>query len=454
MIVAPSSYVGIAVVVPLTEHNRGSELAMSRPRTSSSMLITFIAAAISMFILLMMIYPNTVLTASTRGLAIWWDVLFPSLLPFFIISEALLGFGIVHFIGTLLDPIMRPMFRIPGIGGFVVAMGFASGYPVGAKLTTQLRLQKLISREEGERLVAFTTSSDPIFLIGAVSIGFFGDARLALTIALAHYGSAFVVGLLMRFHAPQVPMTPLTSSTELTAPDGQCTKRSSILIRAFWAMHVARQKDGRSLGTLLQEAVTSSLKLMIVVGGLVVFFSVALDLLTVIGVMHTWEAVLQWFLRAVHLPPSLSSAFSGGIFEVTLGAKGAGAAGSAGMHAQVVAAAWILSWGGLSVHAQIVSIMNQCDLRYMPFLLSRLVHSLLAALAAFILYPLLHLSTVQSLLPAWLSSSRHSMQTLKIWDIAWSATQTGLMTATILIGLLSAASAAIVLLRYMRRTSK
>lgn len=424
---------------------------MNRSRTSSTILLVLIAAAISMFILLMIIYPDTVLTASTRGLAIWWDVLFPSLLPFFIISEALLGFGIVHFIGTLLDPIMRPMFRIPGIGGFVVAMGYASGYPVGAKLATQLRLQKLISREEGERLVAFTTSSDPIFLIGAVSIGFFGNAQLALTIAIAHYGAAFVVGLLMRFHAPHAPMTPLAHSSELATPGSQRTQKSSILIRAFWAMHEARQKDGRSLGTLLQEAVASSLKLMIVVGGLVVFFSVALDLLTAIGVMHTWEIVLQWLLQTVHLPPFLSSAFSGGIFEVTLGAKAAGSADSAGMHAQVVAAAWILSWGGLSVHAQIVSIMNQCDLRYLPFLLSRLVHSFLAALAAFILYPLLHSSIIQSLLPVWLSSTNRSMQTMKVWDMAWSATRTGLMTAAIVIGLLGAASAAIALLRYTRR---
>ncbi|SYX82004.1 sporulation integral membrane protein YlbJ [Paenibacillus alvei] len=429
---------------------------MSRSRTSSSILIVPIAATIGLFILLMIIYPDTVLSASTRGLAIWWDVLFPSLLPFFIISEALLGFGIVHFIGTLLDPIMRPMFRIPGIGGFVVAMGYASGYPVGAKLTTQLRMQRLISREEGERLVAFTTSSDPIFLIGAVSIGFFGDASLALTIALAHYGAAFIVGLLMRFHAPHAPMTPIAAAVEPISSHGQ-TKRVRqipVVVRAFWAMHEARQKDGRSLGTLLQEAVASSLKLMIVVGGLVVFFSVAMDLLSVIGVMRVWEAVLQGMLQIVQLPASLSSAFSGGIFEVTLGAKGAGAADSAGTHAQVVAAAWILSWGGLSVHAQIVSIMNQCDLRYIPFFVSRLIHSFLAAFAAFVLYPLLHTRKVQSLLPTWLSDLDHSIIPTKVWDTAWSATHIGLLAAFAIIIILSIGSAAVGLLRYFHRMGR
>lgn len=58
----------------------------------------------------------------------------------------------------------------------------------------------MISRIEGERLVAFTTSSDPIFLLGAVSVGFFHDASLGLVLALAHYGGGLIVGLLMSFH--------------------------------------------------------------------------------------------------------------------------------------------------------------------------------------------------------------------------------------------------------------
>lgn len=150
--------------------------------------------------MLMLVYPASTLAAALRGLAIWWDVLFPSLFPFFVISEMLLGFGVVHLFGALLDPLMRPLFNIPGSGGFVAAMGYVSGYPVGAKLTAKLREQQLVSRAEGERLVAFTTSSDPIFLLGAVSVGFFHDASLGLVLALAHYGGGLIVGLLMSFH--------------------------------------------------------------------------------------------------------------------------------------------------------------------------------------------------------------------------------------------------------------
>ena len=178
---------------------------MPKQNFTPALLMSFVVIAI---IVCLFLFPHVGFQSALRGVSIWWDVLFPALFPFFVISEIMLGFGIVHFFGTLLDPMMRPVFRIPGIGGFVMAMGFAAGYPVGAKLTAQLWEQKLVNREEGERLVAFTTSSDPIFLIGAVSIGFFHDASLAIILAIAHYGGSFLIGLIMRFHGRKSLPTP------------------------------------------------------------------------------------------------------------------------------------------------------------------------------------------------------------------------------------------------------
>ena len=161
---------------------------------------TVTALCAALLTVLMAIFPVSVLQSSLRGLAIWWEVLFPALFPFFVISELMLGIGIVHFAGKLLDPFMRPLFRIPGSGGFVLAMGYLSGYPVGARLASQLWDQRLITREEGERLIAVTTTSDPIFLMGAVSVGFFHQPAIAAVLAAAHYGGSLIVGLIMRFH--------------------------------------------------------------------------------------------------------------------------------------------------------------------------------------------------------------------------------------------------------------
>ena len=91
-------------------------------------------------------FPQDVLAASLRGLNIWWGVVFPSLLPFLIIGELFISFGVVAFIGGILEPIMRPLFRVPGVGGFVLALGMISGFPTGAKMTATLRNQGMLTR--------------------------------------------------------------------------------------------------------------------------------------------------------------------------------------------------------------------------------------------------------------------------------------------------------------------
>ncbi|MCA1293894.1 sporulation integral membrane protein YlbJ [Paenibacillus sp. alder61] len=367
---------------------------MSLKRWSAPLLL-FMAFILA---IMMVSYPRASWEAGVRGLAIWWDVLFPSLFPFFVISELMLGFGIVHFLGKLLDPLMRPLFRIPGSGGFVAAMGFASGYPVSAKLATKLREQRLVSRVEGERLVSFTTSSDPIFLIGAVSIGFFGDPKLAGLLAAAHYGSALMVGLLMRFYGAREGAHP----TDATTTSGIAAQPAAVnrfsLPAALRAMHEARLQDGRSLGELLRQAVASSLQLMTVVGGLVVFFSVILEVLTVSDVMSAFYAGVRALLPVTGLPVELAEPLVGGLFEVTLGAKAAASPEGVPSMFKAAAAAFILSWGGLSVHAQVASILNGADLRYLPFLVARLIHAVLAAILAILFWKPL-MGTAPVLLP-------------------------------------------------------
>lgn len=335
----------------------------------------------AVFILLLAAFPAQALEASLRGLAIWWEVLFPALFPFFVISEMLLGFGIVHFFGKILDPLMRPLFRIPGIGGFVVTMGYASGYPVGARLTAQLWEQGLVNRAEGERLVAFTTTSDPIFLIGAVSIGFFHNVALAPVLAAAHYGGGLAIGLLMRFHDRGAPASEGAQAG--VAAHGGTGRRKSRVAEAIRAMHTARLMDGRPLGKLLQDAVQAGLRLMIVVGGLVVVFSVLMEVLRQTGSIEVLGGAVRVLLGLVGMPAALSDAVVSGLFEVTLGARAAGNAIAGGLMQQAAIAAFVLSWSGLSVHAQVASLLSRTDLRYKPFLIARLLHGCIAAVLVY-----------------------------------------------------------------------
>ena len=48
----------------------------------------------------------------------------------------------------------------------------------------------------------------------------------------------------------------------------------------------------------------------------------------------------------------------------------------------------ILSFGGLSVHMQIMSILSDTEIKYLPFLCARICHAVLSSLLMFILFDL------------------------------------------------------------------
>ena len=113
----------------------------------------------------MIINPDETVRASYDGIKLWSLVVVPALLPFFIVAELLFSLGFVYFLGIVLEPIMQPLFRLPGSSSLVIAMGFTSGFPVGALLSRKLYDEKLLTAEETERLASFTNNSSPLFIL-------------------------------------------------------------------------------------------------------------------------------------------------------------------------------------------------------------------------------------------------------------------------------------------------
>ncbi len=319
-------------------------------------------------------FPQESVDASIRGLNMWWEIVFPSLLPFFIVSEMLIGFGVVRFIGVLLEPLMRPLFKVPGVGGFVWAMGMASGFPAGAKLTARLRQEGQISKTEAERLVAFTNCSNPLFIFGAVSVGFFHNAKLGVILALAHYLGNITVGLSMRFYGRKNEET-------------NEKKQGKPSIRyALSVLHRTRINDNRPIGKLLGDAVMSSIRTLLMIGGFIILFSVINKLLYHLGITAFLAGGLDLILSAFRLPVELSTPFISGIFEITLGSQLTSQVQEATLMHQIIITSFILAFSGFSVQAQVASILAQTDIGFKPFFIARIFHGFFAAFYAALLW--------------------------------------------------------------------
>lgn len=340
------------------------------PSRFSAYALALIAAVITVAIV---VYPQETFTASLSGLKLWWDIVLPALLPFFIISEILMGLGVVHFLGALLEPLMRPLFKVPGVGGFVVAIGLASGYPIGAKITSRLRQEKLCSQVEAERLVCFTNTADPLFMVGAVAVGMFHNVALGATIAAAHYISSIMVGLTMRFWGKD----PHPTQTQ--------NRKGNILVYALDQLYEAKRKDGRPIGKLVGDAVVSSMNTSLLVGGFIILFSVLVKVLVITGVIKALAIPVIWLLKPFGLGSEIITPLVSGIFEITLGANEASVA-TLGPRVQLVLTSAVIAWSGLSVHGQVAALISSTDMRYTPYFFARVLHGFYAAVVTYLIY--------------------------------------------------------------------
>jgi sporulation integral membrane protein YlbJ len=333
------------------------------------------AALVTMFTVSLVFFPEAGVRAATAGLQIFWDVVLPSLLPFFVLSEIMLGMGAVHFLGVLLEPLMRPLFNVPGIGAFALSMGLAAGYPMDAVITGKFRRSGLCTRTEGERLLSFTNTADPLFMFGAVAVGMFHRPELGLVLSLAHYLSSFSVGLIFKYYR----------GGEI-AQNGAPEKESEQTIwrRALQALLKARREDGRPFGKLMGDAVRESMNTLLMIAGFIMLFSVLVKLMTVFGVIKLINPLLGGVLNLFGLEPDLANALFNGILEIDLGTMTASIV-KAPLKDQVMVASWIIAWSGLCVHGQVASVIHDTDIRMRPYVLARLLHGMLAAFFAWVL---------------------------------------------------------------------
>ncbi len=214
--------------------------------------------------IMMLFYPQAAYEGACRGLETWTTHLLPSLLPFFIAADLLLSMGFVRFLGVLLEPVMRPLFRLPGEAGFAVALGFTSGFPMGAVLTASLKEQKLCTAQEAARLAAFTNNSSPLFLLISVPISMLHQPQLGALLLAAHYLANVTIGILLRFTAP---------------PSRQYIVPRHLLRSAFAQMQQYQAQHRQPLGAMLGQAVQKGIDSIVKIGGFVLLFSVLLSLL-------------------------------------------------------------------------------------------------------------------------------------------------------------------------------
>ncbi len=324
-----------------------------------------------LFIAALIIYPKTSVSSASKGIKLWFEIVFPSLFPFFVASQLLSKSGIVSLFGVILEPIMRPLFNVPGCGSFALAMGVVSGYPVGATITAELRKQETISRIEAERLLTFTNNSGPLFIMGAVAVGMFNQPKLGYLLYTCHIAACLTVGFIFRYYR--------RGQTKLNVKVKQnMTQNLKIELKRL------RNSD-MNPWSLFGDCIKNSVYTILAIGGFIIFFSVMINIMINCGLIAGLSNIISVFSSAVGLGYDAVQGILCGFFEITTGANLISQS-PASLTVKLCCVSLIIGWAGFSVHTQVMSIVSSTDIRVKPYLIGKALQGVISCFYTFIGY--------------------------------------------------------------------
>lgn len=294
---------------------------------------------------------ESILNAVSFSFNIWKENVFPSLFPFFVLSELLINYGFIELVGEIFKPFMNKVFRVKGVGAFALIMSLISGFPSSAKYIKELYNKNLINQNEATKLLMFTHFSNPLFILGTISLLFLNNKEVGLLILICHYLGNFIIGIIFRNYYP--------SKEE--------NKNISIK-KVLTEISNNRVKSNKKFGEIITTALLNSINTLILILGVITMFLVITTIIdNNINLNSFHQSILNGFVEMTQGLKYVS------LEEIPLKLK-------------CILSTMIISFGGLSVHMQVISILSDTKINYLPFLTARIIHAIISSLLMFFLF--------------------------------------------------------------------
>lgn len=315
----------------------------------------------------LVIFSKTNLVAAKNGLILWANNVVPSLFPFFVVTELLSHTNFIYYVGKVFDKIMRPLFNVPGECAFAFIMGLISGYPTGGKIVASLREQGICTKDEGDRMLAFTNNSGPLFIISFVGISLFGDTKTGLLLLVTHVLAGITVGIILsKLSSKNAKSTPYLSTKTVN----NFSQKELITFSNF----------GKNLGKSIQDAIST----ILMIGGFVVTFSVIISILNQSNCLNICSQLLKPILSVFGFNLEFSKPILGGIIELTNGVNMVSTIPMKAISQNVILCAFLLGFGGISVLFQVSALLGKTDLSMKKYVIGKLMQGIIASFYTFL----------------------------------------------------------------------
>ena len=301
----------------------------------------------------LLLHPAESLSCARAGMTLWLNTLIPTLLPFIILTGVLTYTG--HIRKFLLP--FESFFRIfPGVsiwGGYVFVLGMLCGYPLGAKLASDLYESQKISKKEALYLTTFCNNPSPAFIITYLGKSCLKDAVPAGMIFAGILSANLICMLFFRY--------PVYKNTIISAlpPMHKNTSHGTIHIQSIpESPNSAAQISSHE--NVLDLSIMNGFETITRLGGYILLFSV------LAGCIRYYEPFPPFFqylvLGFTEITTGLSLISSSGLSDTT----------------RIILSIAATASGGLCILAQTRSVLHH-DLSILPYFISKCICTFLTA---------------------------------------------------------------------------
>lgn len=296
---------------------------------------------VSFIILLLevLFHKSLVFETISYSLNTWVTTLIPSMFPFFVISDILISYHITNYIPKIVKKTLTKLFRVSEPVLSIFFLSCLSGFPSNARNTRTLYDKQMISKEEASQALIFTHFANPLFILSTIAVFFLHNEKYGYIILISHYLGNICLGIITRF-----------------------------MRKSYNTNYNPPPEKSQNFSTILMKAIKSSID----------------TLLMILGTLTCFLVLSSLIIK--HLPiSSYNSSLIKGILEITMGLKSLSLLNISDCY-KVVISTMFISFGGLSVHLQVLSQLVDTDISYQPFFIARIFHALISGGICYLLY--------------------------------------------------------------------
>ncbi|MBR2391458.1 MAG: hypothetical protein IKB06_03080 [Clostridia bacterium] len=310
-----------------------------------------------MIMLLITANPNRYTSGTISGLKLFFFSVLPGLFPFMFLTKLLTELGFLFKITQKLDKLSHNLFGTPGVSIYAFLMSILSGYPIGAKIISDLYEKNLITSQDAQKMSVFCTTSGPIFIIGSVGSLMFGNFKIGMVLYFSHIFSSFLLGVF--YHL-------LTKKQNHNRQENNCYK-----IITF-----SKQNH------LISYCVNQTINSLFVVGAYITIFYLLGEILDALNIFNFATKFCIPLANKFNISNNDISGILYGILEVTRGAKTLSSSTSI---LSISFCSMILSFSGISIIMQSMAFLKNAQIKTRNFVLSKCVHSIVSFIICYLI---------------------------------------------------------------------